>query len=225
MERLRVVYSKSKETIYLSHLDTIRIFEQALTRAQILVEYSKGFNPRPELVFAHPLSLGIESTGEVVDIFLAENVAISYFIREMNKVLPAGITILSAEYVPIDEKSIMSRVYASTYLISFVNNEDKFAGKTKREIENMRKNYKEKMDKFLSQNEILVLKKSKNRMERIDIKPMIIVYDFNLDYDLEVTVATGSKSNLKPDSIMTGFIEYIDEKIPYTIKRTKIVYT
>lgn len=225
MERLRVVYSKSKETIYLSHLDTIRIFEQALTRAQILVEYSKGFNPRPELVFAHPLSLGIESTGEVVDIFLAENVAISYFIREMNKVLPAGITILSAEYVPIDEKSIMSRVYASTYLISFVNNEEKFAGKTKREIENMRKNYKEKMDKFLSQNEILVLKKSKNRMERIDIKPMIIVYDFNLDYDLEVTIATGSKSNLKPESIMTGFIEYIDEKIPYTIKRTKIVYT
>lgn len=225
MERIRVVYSKSKEAIYLSHLDTVRIFEQALSRAQILVEYSKGFNPRPELVFAHPLSLGIESTGEIVDILLAEEVAISYFIREMNKVLPSGITILSAEYVPIDEKSIMSRVYAATYLISFVNNEEKFVSKTKRQIQDIKNYYKDKMNEYLAKPEILVLKKSKNRMERIDIKPFIIVYDFNLDDDLEVTISTGSKSNLKPEYIMTGFNEFIDENIPYSIKRTKIVYT
>lgn len=225
MERIRVVYSKSKEAIYLSHLDTVRIFEQALSRAQILVEYSKGFNPRPELVFAHPLSLGIESTGEIVDILLAEEVAISYFIREMNKVLPSGITILSAEYVPIDEKSIMSRVYAATYLISFVNNEEKFVSKTKRQIQDIKNYYKDKMNEYLAKPEILVLKKSKNRMERIDIKPFIIVYDFNLDDDLEVTISTGSKSNLKPEYIMAGFNEFIDENIPYSIKRTKIVYT
>ncbi|MEG2348737.1 MAG: TIGR03936 family radical SAM-associated protein [Clostridia bacterium] len=225
MERLRVIYSKSKETIYLSHLDVMRLFEQALSRANITVEYSKGFNPRPEIVFAHPLSIGIESTGEVVDILITEKLEISYFIKEMNKVLPNGITILSAEYATLDEKSIMARVYAATYLITFVNNTEKFVNKTKKQIEDIKKEYIKNMDNYLSQNNILVLKKTKNRTERIDIKHQIFVYEFTLDNDLEITVATGQKNNLKPETIMSGYIEYIDEKIPYSVKRTKIVHT
>ena len=80
------------------------------------------------------------------------------------------------------------------------------------------------METYLEQKNILVLKKSKNRMERIDIKGQIITYDFTLDGSLEITVLTGSKSNLKPDSIMTGYKEYIDENIEYNVKRTKILF-
>ena len=80
------------------------------------------------------------------------------------------------------------------------------------------------MDNYLSQSNILVLKKSKDRMERIDIKPQIIVYDFNLDRGLEITVSTGSRDNLKPETIMTGYIEYINEDVKYNVKRTKILY-
>lgn len=224
MEKLRVIYSKSKEAIYLSHLDVSKVFQQALIRADISVEYSKGFNPRPDLVFAHPLSVGIESTGEIVEIVLTEKVDIPYFIREMNKVMPSGITILSAEYVDISEKNIMSRVYAATYLITFVYNEEKFKDKSKREIEDMKKDYERKMKNFLNQREILVLKKSKNRMERIDIKTSIFNYEFLLDGSLEITVSTGSKNNLKPDFVMSGYNEYIDEEMEYELKRTRILY-
>ena len=87
MEKLRVTYSKSKEAIYLSHLDTLKVIQQALIRAGISVEYSKGFNPRPEITFAHPLSVGIESTGEIFDIVLTEELDPPYFIKELNKVL------------------------------------------------------------------------------------------------------------------------------------------
>lgn len=224
MEKLRVIYSKSKEAIYFSHLDLIRIFEQSLARANILVEHSKGYNPRPELVFAHPLSVGIESTGEIVDILIVEKLQTSYFTKEMNKVLPSGITILSAEYIDIKEKNIMSRVYAATYLINFLYNEKLYEGKTLREKEDLKKYYKDKMEDYLSQPNLPVLKKSKNRSERIDIKSQIIVYDFNLDNSLEVTVSTGSRSNLKPDYIMTGYNEYIDKNLSYDVKRTKILY-
>ena len=41
MEKLRVIYSKSKEAIYLSHLDVSKVFQQALIRADMSVEYSK----------------------------------------------------------------------------------------------------------------------------------------------------------------------------------------
>jgi hypothetical protein len=80
------------------------------------------------------------------------------------------------------------------------------------------------MEEYLSQNYLYVLKKSKNRSERIDIKPQIIVYDFNLDNSLEITVSAGSRSNLKPDYIMMGYNEYIENELKYDVKRTKILY-
>lgn len=224
MEKLRVIYSKSKEAIYLSHLDMLRVFETSLARAGILVEHTNGFNPRPELVFAHPLSVGIESTGEIFEVNLVEKLEIPYFIREINRVLPSGVTVLSAEYVSEDEKNIMSRVYAATYVIDLVYSDEKIEKLNKRELEDLKEYYKNKMDEYLSQNNILVLKKSKDRMERIDIKPQIIVYDFNLDRGLEITVSTGSRDNLKPDTIMAGYIEYINEDVKYNVKRTKILY-
>lgn len=224
MEKLRVVYSKSKEAIFLSHLDLVRIFSQSLQRASISVVYSNGFNPKPELTFAHPLSVGVESTGEIVEIMLKEYVEIPYFIKQINQVLPAGITVLAAEYVDVSEKNIMSRVYAATYLITLLYDTQKLKDKTKKEIENIKKSYQIRMEKFLDQRNIMVLKKSKERMERIDIKTQIINYEFTLDGSLEITVSTGSKNNLKPDFIMSGYREYISEDIEYEIKRTKILY-
>lgn len=225
MEKLRVVYSKSKEAIFLSHLDCLKIFHEALARADIPVSFTKGFNPRPELTFAHPLSLGIESTGEIVEIILIEHVDIPYFIKEMNRVLPSGLTILTGEYVDVKEKNIMARVYGATYLITFMYGDSRTQGKTKREIEDMKQYYQTKMEKFLSQRSILVLKKTKDRMERIDIKTQIINEEFTMDGSLEISVSAGSVKNLKPDFIMSGYQEYIDEEMEYEIKRTRILFS
>ena len=131
MEKLQIVYSKSKEAVFLSHLDVMKVFEQALSRADIPVMFSNGFNPRPELVFAHPLSVGIESTGEILEIKLSERVETSYLVKQLNRVLPNGLTVLSAEYVNPNSKSIMSRVYGATYIITLVYDEDKFKDNTK----------------------------------------------------------------------------------------------
>ncbi len=224
MEKLRVIYSKSKEAVFISHLDTVKIIEQALSRADISVEFSKGFNPRPELSFAHPLSLGIESTGEIFEIILTEKIDIPYFIREMNKVLPSGLTILTAEYVDMSEKTLMSRVYAATYVITFVYPDEMFEGKTKRQIEDIKTMYKDKMEEYLSQRSIMVLKKSKNRMERIDVKPQILDFEFYIDGSLEISVSTGSKNNLKPEFVLSGFNEFADSNLEFEVKRTRILY-
>ncbi len=224
MEKLRVIYSKSKEAVFISHLDTVKIIEQALSRADISVEFSKGFNPRPELSFAHPLSLGIESTGEIFEIILTEKIDIPYFIREMNKVLPSGLTILTAEYVDMSEKTLMSRVYAATYVITFVYPDEMFEGKTKRQIEDIKTMYKDKMEEYLSQRSIMVLKKSKNRMERIDVKPQILDFEFYIDGSLEISVSTGSKNNLKPEFVLSGFNEFVDSNLEFEVKRTRILY-
>lgn len=224
MEKLRVIYSKSKEAVYMSHLDTLKIIEQALSRADMPVEFSNGFNPRPEINFAHPLSVGIESVGEIFEVLLKEKVESPYFIKEMNKVLPSGITILAADYVSLEEKSLMSRVYASTYIISFIYPDELFDGKSKKEIEDIKKYYINKMNEYLSQRNILVLKKSKNRMERIDVKPFIMDFLFNIDQTLEISLSTGSKNNLKPEFLLNGFNEFADSNLEFEIKRIRILY-
>ena len=224
MVKLRAVYSKSKESMYLSHLDIMGVFEKTFRRANIPLEYSKGYNPRPEIVFAHPLSVGIESKGEIFEAILVDELPIAYVVRELNKVLPVSITILSAEYIDLSEKNIMSRVYASTYTIEICYRNGMLLGKNKRQIEDLKMWYKLKWLQYLEQDFLLVIRKSTERMERIDIKPMIISYDFILDGSLEITVDTGSKSNLKPDTIMTGFCEYISQNLEYNIKREKILF-
>lgn len=224
MVKLRAVYSKTKDAMYLSHLDIMGVFEKTFRRANIPLEYSKGYNPRPEIVFAHPLTVGIESTGEIFEAILLEEFPISYIIRELNRVIPPSITILSAEYVDLNEKNIMSRVYAATYTIEICYKSEMLMGKNKKQIEDLKTWYRMKMQEYLEQEYLLVIKKSTERMERIDIKPMIIAYDFLLDGSLEVTVNTGSKSNLKPEYITIGFNEYISQDLEYNIKRDKILF-
>ena len=238
MIKLRVTYSKSKEAIYLSHLNMLDVFESSFKRAGIELEYSDGFTKRPEIVFASPLTVGIESTGEILEIKLIEKIDIPFYIREVNKVLPPAITILAAEYVKENEKNIMSRVFASIYVIEIVYEDDKFKDKTVKEIDDIKKFYRNKLQSYLNQSRILVDKenkvnKSNNKdknnntnsvEEKIDIKPKIKNYEFLFNGKLEITVDSGSNSNLKPDMVMQGFINYLNEEIEYKVKREKIMF-
>lgn len=224
MENLRIVFSKSKDATFLTHLDVMNIFEQAFIRAGIKIKYTDKMKPKPMITFADPLPKGIESVGEIMEVCLEENLDIPYFVKDINKVLPSGITVLNAENARDTEINIMDRVYASTYLISLIYDDKIFIDKTPRQIEEIKQNYKNKLQEYLNQDKILFLKKSKSRMERIDIKPDIINFDFLIDRSLEITVCSGLRKKLDPKNIMTGFGEYISENIKYNLKRTKILY-
>ena len=224
MENFRIVFSKSKDAIFLTHLDVMNIFEQAFIRADIKIKYTEKKKPKPMITFADPLPKGIESVGEVMEVCLEESIDISYFVKDINKVLPSGITVLNAENVNNTDNNIMDRVYASTYLISLIYDDKIFIDKTPRQIEELKLNYKNKLQEYLDQDEILFLKKSKTRMERIDIKPDIINFDFLIDGSLEITVCSGLRKKLDPNNIMTGYREFISENIGYNLKRTKILY-
>lgn len=224
MENLRIVFSKSKDATVLTHIDVIKVFEEAFIKAEIKIKYTEKKKSKPIITFADPLPKGIESIGEILDVILLEKLDIAYFIKQINKVLPSGITVLTAEYVNYSDISIMDRVYASTYLISLIYDKKKFIDKTPRQIEEMKNYYKEKLKQYLEQDYLLVLKKSKDRMERIDIKPDIINFDFLLDGSLEITICSGLRKKLDPSNIMAGYSEYISENMKYNLKRTRILY-
>ena len=222
MNKLRVVYGKSKDAMYISQEDTIRIFSDAFLRAQIPVVRSKDSN-LVEMMFAHPLTDGYESTGEIFEVNLTEEVDTRYLIKELNRSLPAGFIVMSAEYVSSNEDSINLRVYAAEYVIS-LDYTEKFKDKSLREKDEIRSYYRKKMEMYLAQSQILVVKKSYDRMERLDIKPQIEKYNFNIDDSVDIVVSAGARSNISPAILMDGYMEYINEKVPYDVKRVRILY-
>lgn len=222
MNKLRIVYGKSKDAMYISQEDTVKIFNDAFFKAGIPVVKSKSTG-LVDIMFAHPLTDGYESTGEIFEINLTEEVDTRYLVRELNRSLPAGFITMSAEYVSPKEEGINLRVYAAEYVIS-LDYRDKFKDKTLREKDEIRSYYRKKMEMYLAQSQILVVKKSYDRMERLDIKPQIEKYIFNIDDSVNIVVSAGSRSNISPAILMDGYMEYINEPVPYDVKRTKILY-
>lgn len=222
MNKLRLVYGKSRDAMYISQEDTIRIFSEAFSKAELPVVKSNSTN-MVDMMFAHPLADGYESTGEIFEIMLTEDVDTRYLVKELNRNLPAGFIVMSAEYVSPNEESINLRVYAAEYVIS-IDYTEKFRDKSLREKDEIRAYYRKKMEMYLSQSQILVVKKSYDRMERLDIKPQIEKYSFNIDDSVDIILSAGARSNISPAILMDGYNEYINEVVPYEVKRTKILY-
>ena len=223
MNKLRLVYGKSRDAMYISQEDTIKIFSDAFSKAGLPVVRSKSTN-LVDMMFAHPLTDGYESTGEIFEINLTEEVDTRYLVRELNRTLPAGFIVMSAENVSPNEESINLRVYAAEYVIN-IDYAEKFKDKSLREKDEIKAYYRKKMEMYLSQNQILVVKKSYDRMERLDIKPQIEKYVFNIDDSVDLVLSAGPRSNISPAIVMNGYFEYINEKVDYEVKITKILYS
>ena len=52
----RLVFSKTGNAVWISHLDLMRVFQRAFRRAGMLLKHSQGFTPHPCLSMAMPLS-------------------------------------------------------------------------------------------------------------------------------------------------------------------------
>ena len=59
-------FEKAEGFCFISHVDTLRHFQRIFRRADISVEYSKGFNPHMLIYFSSPLPLGLASKAEYV---------------------------------------------------------------------------------------------------------------------------------------------------------------
>ena len=64
---LRALFEKTGTAVYISHLDLMRLFQRAFKRAGLSLTHSHGFNPRPSVSIAMPMSLGMESQCELLD--------------------------------------------------------------------------------------------------------------------------------------------------------------
>ena len=64
---LRLLFEKTGRAVWISHLDLMRLFQRAFKRADLPLTHTQGFNPRPSVSIAMPLSVGVESKCELLD--------------------------------------------------------------------------------------------------------------------------------------------------------------
>jgi radical SAM-linked protein len=96
MLNIRLAYRKTGRARFCSHLDTMRVFQQALTRAKLPLRYTEGFNPHIVLSIALPLGVGMESIAERLDFGVTENISMGTLPARLNAALPEGFYVTQA---------------------------------------------------------------------------------------------------------------------------------
>ena len=95
---LRLHFKKVGRLQYVSHLDLVRTMHKVIVRAKLPLKYTEGFNPKPKMVFAAPLSIGTESYAEFVDIRLSERMDTDEAKRVLNENMADELQVISAYY-------------------------------------------------------------------------------------------------------------------------------
>ena len=90
--RYLIKFSKGEGIKFISHLDLMRTIQRIIRRSGVPIEYSKGFNPHMALSLAQPLSVGVFSDGEYIDILLTDMMQVyDIFARLYEASLPSII--------------------------------------------------------------------------------------------------------------------------------------
>jgi radical SAM-linked protein len=124
MQRLRIRFARRDAVKYISHLDIIRLCERALRRAGIALAYSEGFSPHPRISLAAPLSVGITSEVELMDIVVEGSLTPHWLIASVNRQLPEGVEFSEAYPIAPGVPSLQAQVRFAEYEVDVDTDRD-----------------------------------------------------------------------------------------------------
>ena len=188
MNKLRMLFSKKGRAVYISHLDLMHTMQRAISRAGFSLKYSEGYNPHPQISIALPLSVGMSSICEIMDLRLNEEVSFDDFRKRLNAVLPEGIHI---------EDVYTSGEKSSGIKWLRVKGEYEYDSRDVSVV-------LPQLEDFFERDSITVQKKSKRGITDTDIRPMIREIGFSCDSDRLVimeAVISASEPTLNPELI------------------------
>lgn len=212
MRSVRIWFNKIGMIRYISHLDLMRTMMRIVRRAQLPLWYTEGFNPHPYMTFALPLSLGMESECESMDVRVEGEMDNDEIFRRLKAVAPEGITFTAVTEPKFDPK-----------LIAYGEFDILFSSE-----ENLHEIYLTANSLLIAES--LVVKKlgKKGRAKvykEIDLIDMIKSYSLTENENevrLNVVLPAGSKTNINPallaDEIVRPF-----SSARYIIRRKRLL--
>ena len=183
MIRVRATFEKKGRARYISHLDLNRCMLRIFRRSKLPIWYTEGFNPHPYYSFALALSLGFESSCEIFDFNLTDDIPYNEIMERLNSVMPEGMRIVNIS----EQKQKVTAITEAEYSFSLITKE---SDKLYSDIE-----------RLLSMNEILIDKKTKKGVQTVDIKPNIRIISCKKrdeSVDMVIRLPAGTQTNLNP---------------------------
>lgn len=119
VDKVRIRFRKNGDLRLVSHHDLMRCFERMLRRAALPIHSSSGFHPKPRLVFALSLPLGVVGLDEVVELELDQEMLPGEVLTRLSEQAPAGLEILSVSRIP---PKATAQVHRATYRIALADN-------------------------------------------------------------------------------------------------------
>ena len=117
MQRLRIRFCREEALKFISHLDIMRLWQRAFSRAGIPLAYSEGFSPHPRMSLAAPLAVGVTSEAELMDIFCNQWSSPHSFTATISQQLPTGIKLLQVYPIAPNQPSLQSQVRYAEYQV------------------------------------------------------------------------------------------------------------
>ena len=212
MRCVRVWFHKTGPIRYISHLDLMRTMTRAIRRSRIPLWYTEGFNPHPYMTFALPLSLGMQSECESMDIRIEGEMTNDEICLALQGVMPEGIEITAVKDPVLDPKYIAF----ARFSVSFENAADPYG-------------LCEQVETLLSGESLIVQKLGKKGhkkvMKEIDLLQSLQSYALRMGGDtliLELTLPAGSANNVNP-SLLCDEILKLDPAAYYVITRKQLL--
>ena len=207
----RILFEKKGNAIWISHLDLMRLFQRAFKRAGLPLTHTQGFNPRPSVSIALPLSVGVESSCELLDFDLDGDKVANRIVRgKLNDYLLPGIRVIK---VYDNGQKIKNLALLDTVVTLEYDNgvpEDAVS----------------KLSEFFQRDEILVEKKTKtNGIQDQNIIPMIkaleVVQTDDNTIDLKARVCCQNPT-LNPMQLHGAILRHLPELTPSFAKCQRI---
>lgn len=206
----RALFEKTGNAIFISHLDLMRLFQRAFKRAGLHLTHTQGYNPRPSVSIALPLSVGVESACELLDFDLdGDQVSCEEICTRLNGALVEGVRVLKVydDGLKIKHLALLRCVVTMEY-------DSGIPGGAAQRI-----------SQLFGREEVLVEKKSKNGVSDQNIIPMI--------RSLEVQNADGNtlelhalvccqNPTLNPMQLAAAVNKYLPDLVPDFVKCRRV---
>lgn len=82
---------------FISHHDTMRLFERAASRARLPIRYSEGFNPRARLSLPLPRPVGVAAKDDLLVLEMHQPCDAAAVLASLSEQMPEGIQLFGAE--------------------------------------------------------------------------------------------------------------------------------
>ena len=193
--RLRITFSKGRQLKYISHLDLALTWTRALRRAGVPLAYSQGYNPQAKTQLASGLPLGYTGAAEVLDVIFTDRMAPEEFIGCVDPTLPEGLSIASAEEVPLKAPSPQSALRQAVYRVTVET--------SLTEVELNRR-----VANLIASDQLEQQRVRKGRVEAFDLRPLVDDVRLEAIGDGQAVffmrLSAGQHGNVRPDAVLAA---------------------